>query len=63
MKDQNLENEFKTRELLEENPEALIFFLPSLTDYSYNYGYFFEKFGERLGYTSFALDQIGNGIL
>ena len=40
-----------------EKPEALVFFLPSIGDTANNYGYFFDRFSERLGFTTFAMEK------
>ena len=34
-----------------------MFFLPCFGNGTSNYGYFFERFSERLGFTTFALDE------
>ena len=41
-------------------PEALVFFLPGFAENCANYGYFFDKFSERLGLTTIAVDLHNN---
>ena len=42
---------------VDEVPEALLFFLPCYGDRGKNYGNFFDRFSERIGYTTFTLDE------
>eukprot|EP00493_Phyllostaurus_siculus_P003943 UN03960 len=41
---------------MEEPPEALVFFLPGYGEDCGKYGYFFERFSQRLGLTTIAVD-------